>query len=303
MAASTISVEWLNQNSLRNYPFREDAGLRPNDSTGALIEDGWRLPNYLVVDFAVCTSGADYSPILYLSRLSLVGDIASMTFSDENGEAAFAVGFTATDTAKAITGTGSFADCRGVIRFGDVARFFDETPEGAYSFSLDETLIEPSCIRPSAVGVRSIATKDASGYLTGGLMGDVKLVAGENVNIKYDVESNALIISADPNSGYTDECPCAEDDGYFVRTINGINTEDVTLEGDDCFDISVENGVIKIRDKCSKPCCGCAEVTFINNTVNMLKSSTTTLERNVDILSDRVNSFVNNYLLARKTLV
>ena len=148
----------------------------------------------------------------------------------------------------------------------------------------------------------SISLVDASGYTTAGIRGAVKLVAGDNVNLKYDVDRNAIIVSADPNSGYTDGCACDRPEDRIVRSINGISTSDVTIVGDDCFEVTTADGVITISDKCSKPCCGCAETAFINQVVNDLQSSVNTLSGNTAILNDRINSFVSSYLLARKTL-
>lgn len=304
MAASVIAVEWLNQNALRNYPFREDCGLRPNDSAGNLIEEGWRVPNYLVTDFVVSVNRYVYEddPSIYMSRMSVVNGNVTLTFSDSYGNDAFVVTASVGDSSVRITGVGRFIATEGVVCFGNLSRFFEETPEGLYSFNPGESLIEPTCIRPAASGVDSIAVTDASGYTTAGIRGDIKLIAGDNINLKYDIDKRAIIISADPNSGYTAGCECDENVGRVVRSINGIRTEDVEIVGDDCVDVTTSNGVITISDTCSKPCCGCAETTFINQSINDLQSTVTTLSGNVSTLNDKVTNFVTSYLLARKTL-
>lgn len=304
MAASVIAVEWLNQNALRNYPFREDAGLRPNDSAGTLIEDGWRLPNGFIVDFVLGVPGADYDPTLYLKRLSVVNRTVSLTFADSNGDDAIAVSAIETDRLKQMAGVGKFSQSRGTISFGNLSEFLENTPDGLYTFDKSESLIEPTCIRPSASAVNSLSIVSANGYETRGLTGDIRLIAGENVNLKYDVEHNAIIFSADPNSGYSPGCSCDSEDERIVRSINGIRTQDVIIVGDDCVKVesNTGTGIIKITDTCSKPCCGCAETTFINQSINDLQSSVTTLTGNAAILNDRITTFVNNYLLARKTL-
>ena len=305
MATSVIATEWLNQNSLRNYPFREDAGLRPNDSAGNLIEEGWRLPNYLVADFVLGVNGADYDPTLYLKRLSVVNRTLTMTFADSAGDDSITVSAEEDEKFKQIAGVGRFAASRGTIAFGDLPRFFDEMPSGLYTFNPSESLIEPTCIRPSAAGVSSLSVVDARGYETAGLKGNVRLVAGENINIRYDVEHNAIIFSADPNSGYSPGCSCDADETRVVRSINGIRTQDVIIVGDnDCVRVDTDrgNGIIRISDTCSKPCCGCAETAFINQSINDLQSSVNTLSNNASLLNDRVTNFINNYLLARKTL-
>lgn len=302
MAASVIATEWLNQNSLRNYPFREDCALRPSDSAGNVITGGWRLPNYLVVDMTIGVCGSTYNPAVYLKRMSVVSRSVTMTFASSDGSDAFTVGTVPGEKTKEISGVGAFSDARGVIRFGDLDRFFSDTPEGLYTFKYEESALEPTCIRPSMAGVRSIAAVDSAGYETEGLQGDIKLIAGDNVHIRYDESDNALVISADPDSGYTDGCDCDESGMRYVRSINGIMTEDVRIVGDDCVEVTTDGGIIRISDTCSKPCCGCAETAFINQTINDIQSSVRTLSTNASILSERITSFVNNYLLSRKTL-
>lgn len=303
MAASIIAVEWRNQNSLRNYPFREDCGLRPNDSAGNLIENDWRLPNYLITDLVIGINGTAYSVNIYLKRLSTVNGTVTLTFAEQDGEDAFTVASSESHACRQIAGVGKYADARGSLFFGDIERFFAEVPDGLYSFDPSESLIEPTCIRPSAQGLNSISTADRLGYVTAGLKGDVKLIAGDNIHIRYDIASNALVFSADSNSGYTDGCLCDEDELGVIRTINGIKTEDVTIVGDDCVSVTTENGVITISDTCSKPCCGCAETAFINQTINDLSASVSTLTKNASLLSDRIQNLLDNFLLARKTLI
>ena len=67
-------------------------------------------------------------------------------------------------------------------------------------------------------------------------------------------------------------------------------------------DTDTGSGVITITDTCAKPCCGCAETIFINQTINDLQTSVNTLEGNVSSLGDRLLTFVNSYVLSRKTL-
>lgn len=309
MSTHPIDIEWLNQNSLRNYPFREDCGLRPNDSAGNLIDSGFRVPNYLVTDLVVGVPASVYSDAVevYLKKMSVTDDPTNgisvvLTFASSDGTDAFTASCVESGASAQVKGLGAFSSVSGVVRFGDIERFADEFPHGLYSFSKSESLIEPTCVRPAVCGVEGISAVDASGYTTAPLSGIVKLVAGDNVSIKYDVDRNALVFSADPNSGYTSGCDCDEDELSVVRSINGIKTEDVVIEGDDCVVVSTENGVIKISDGCSKPCCGCAETAFINQSINDLQSSVNTLSNNASLLADRVTNFVNNYLLARKSL-
>jgi len=307
VSANPIATGWLNENLLREYPFHEGCGLRPNDSTGTLVENGWSLPNCLIVDMSVSIGGSNFDPFLYLGQMSVIDRSVTLVFCDRDGAQALSLHASSGDGDRYVSyqmsGMGSFIDARGVICIGDIDKFFDQTPDGLYRFSPEETRIEPTCIRPSAAGVRSLRAMDASGYMSLRLSGDVSLVAGENIRFDYHPDDNSLWISADPNSGYVDKCDCATSgQSSSIRTINGMSVDHLTIAGDGCMQVSADNGIIRMTDECAKPCCGCAETTFINQTINDLQTSMKTLSGNVSSLSDRLTAFVSSYVLSRKTL-
>lgn len=305
-SANPIATGWLNENSLREYPFHEGCGLRPSDSAGVMVENGWSLPSCLLVDLSITVSGSTFDPMLYLGQMSVVGGTVTLVFKDRYGANAMTVYAAKEGHVKnspyQISGYGSYFDAKGVAVIGDLEAFFSATPEGVYSFTAEEALVEPTCIRPSVAGVRSLRAVDSSGYTSLRLFGDVNLVAGENIRFDYSPEDNALIVSADPNSGYSEECNCEVSEKSFVRSINGISAEKVVITGDGCVQVDDDTGVVRISDECSKPCCGCAETAFINQTINDLQTSVGTLTGNVASLGDRLTEFVTSYVLSRKTL-
>ena len=69
-----LNQEWLNQNSTRNYPFREDLSLITNE------DPDLRLPNSLMVDFVMMIAGE--TPRIHLSNLTLASSFISFTFKD-----------------------------------------------------------------------------------------------------------------------------------------------------------------------------------------------------------------------------
>lgn len=308
VAVNPIATGWLNENSLREYPFHEGVGLRPCDTAGALVDGGWTLPNCLLVDLSVSVSGDAFDPFLYLGQLSVVGGGVTLVFCDRGGNRVMALYVSADSHVKnssyQVSGTGSFSDARGVVCIGDIDLFLEQTPEGLYTFLPEEAQLEPTCIKPSVAGVRSLQVVDAAGLVSAEMHGDVRIVAGDNIRFDYDAEGNSLLISADADSGYTEECDCDESGLHYIKSICGIKAENVRIVGDDCVEVSADksSGIIKISDSCSKPCCGCAETTFINQTINDLQTSVNTLTGNVASLGDRLQSFVSSYVLSRKTL-
>ena len=306
-ASNPIATGWLNENSLREYPFHEGCGRRPADSAGSPVEGGWSIPDCLLVDMCVSVPPGPYvEPWLYLGQMSVVGGSVTLAFFDSRGGLAMSAYATAegheVNAPYQLTGTGSFLGARGVACLGDLDRFFELTPEGLYTFTPEETRLEAACVRLSPVAVRSLRVVDTSGYTSLRLTGDVSLIAGENIRFDYRPDGNALVVSADPNSGYAEKCGCDVSETEFVRSINGIAIGDVQITGDDCVGVTTDNGVIRITNECAKPCCGCAETAFINQTINDLQTSVGTLSGNVSSLGGRLDAFVASYVLSRKTL-
>lgn len=294
----TSQIEWLNQNSLRNYPIRENANRLPTIE-GVYDTSMFVLPNYVVVDFVMSLS-SELSNEIYISRMSLVNGSITFVISGELGlvSTVFVDGKThSPNSTYQFAGVNEYAGSRGAIVIGDISNLSDDLPDGVYEYSKENTLFETRCVRPSIRNVASLAIYDTmSGYRSKKLRGDVKLIAGNNVSLKYDAEKNAVWISADSNAGYNDACDCGSE--TTVKTINGLSVENVVLEGDDCVDVRTDNGVITISDKCSKPCCGCAELDFINDKISILNTALMKLDTFANTIDRRITELRTYYDLS-----
>ena len=291
-------VEWLNQNALRNYPFREDAQRRPHLQDGTVVPR-LALPVYAITDFAMTVS-ADESTDIHLMQLAVVGDSVTLVFGHGTDTAATVhVDASEHETNKAywFSGIGDYDDAKGCVVVGDLDRLRKDIPDGLYSYTYDETAFETRCIRPTAKRVSSLSIYDPNtGYTTGRLRGDVKLVAGRNISLRYDAERNAIWISADSNSGYNDECDCGG--STTVKTINGISVENVAIVGDECVTVTTKGNSIVISDKCSKPCCGCAELDFINEKISQINTALRKLDAYAEVLDRRIGEAQASFVQA-----
>jgi hypothetical protein len=301
---STINPGWLNQNSQRTYPFAEDSRLRPT-LDGVPSED-YRFPLGGVLDLMLETSKPDDVRSVYMSTFTLAGGVATIAFSDvASRELLASASCTRTDdtyTPVNFTGFGKHDDIRGTVVFGEFSKVYDKLPDGIYSFEPEETTFEARCVRPSVPCVSGVFVTKAYGDMESSrLRGDVALIAGRNVHLDYDEADNAIIISADSRYDYNDKCDCGDADRNPVVTINGISADDVVIEGDDCVNVEVSDGRIKISDTCSKPCCGCAELTFLNEKSNLLTTALGKLENYSNNLENRLNEFVMNALLSERS--
>jgi len=295
---NTTQIEWLNQNSLRSYPIRENATRRATNDVD-LGNDPFVLPNYIIVDFVMSIS-SELSNEIYLSGLTYANNELILTIGGELGIVASVtidVRSHRQNTPYQFVGVNEYAGSKGCIVVGDLSSIDDDVPDGVYAFEKAETLFEQRCVRPSIRNIASLSIYDSTtGYRSKKLRGDIKLIAGRNVSLKYDAEKNALWISADSNAGYNDMCDCGTD--TTVKTLNGLSVENIVLEGDECIDVTTSDGVIKISDKCSKPCCGCAELDFINDKIALLNSSVMQLNSFAGTIDRRITELRAYYDMA-----
>jgi len=298
---SNINAEWLNENSLRNYPFREDARLMPVDGSGTVISD-IRIPNYLVVDF-VMTMPSDLPQHVYLSQLSKVGKLLTFVIVDGLGTVITTLAVTyptpGANQEYDLVGSFDYSDARGKIVLGDLSRIDEDLPEGIYTFQLTDAEFEFTTVRPAVRGVRTLQL-DNNGTLSGYITGHVKLLAGDNVRLTYLPAYNAIRIDAISSGGLNEECDCATVIGRrnIVRTINGIALEDLTITGDgQCVTVETADNKVVISDVCSTPCCGCPELEFLTQQLKILDATLSNLQSYANQLNNQITTFVSTFVL------
>lgn len=290
----TIQLEWLNENSLRAYPIREDCSRIPHDQYGNLLGADMSLPNYVVVDFLMSVP-SESSPNAYLKKLAYAQDFLNITFGvGDETVASVAVDITTHTANKAypFIGQGSYEAAEGVVVVGDLSRLAEDFPEGQYYFTYEQAALEATCVRPSARGVTSFSIVDgATGYVQRKLYGDIRLVSGSNIELKYDEDSGSIVINAGNGLGYSAECDCGGIAQKVIRYINGVTADSVQIAGDECVAVSTSNGVITISNTCSKPCCGCNELAFINDKISEIQTAIARIESLASQLSAHRASF------------
>lgn len=305
--------EWLNSNALRAYPFQEDMQLRPSYD-GALLDD-YRLPNGAILDMAMSSSSYDDPPRVYMKSFTLAGGVVTVVIANaDDDELLASVSFRpdreadgfdpAAPSPVNFSGIGVHDDIRGTIVFGNVDELQRSLPDGIYSYTPEETTFESRCVRPSVPGVSGIYITNSYGaYETRRLRGDVAFMAGRNVRLDFDEANNAIVFNADASAGVSESCDCETPDGREqIMTINGISAGNVVIEGDnDCVKVTTERGRITISDTCSKPCCGCAELTFLNDKTNEIVTALDKLDQFSTELQIRLNKFVSDALFSERS--
>ena len=77
----------------------------------------------------------------------------------------------------------------------------------------------------------------------------------------------------------------------------------MTIEGGECVKVTTDpsTGRIVLEDICSKPCCGCAELSFLNMKLNEVSTTLSRLEGFEQELSSKLDSFVANALSSTRS--
>lgn len=313
------NVEWLNQNSNRAFPFREDASRK--DTAGGIT-----LPNNFLVDM-VFVVPADVDETYHVSSVQVSAGkvtvvIAAATAAVSAGSVTVDLSVHSENDAYDINGASDFTDARGRAVFGDLSNLGTVLPDGLYLFSSSAGALESRVVRPDIRSVRSLQILDAAGALSDPISGIVRLVPGNNIRLSFQPEETTDII--DPITGdpvtvvskpagiridaicdpdFSEECEC--ESSYPkpdpIRMINGVTGDEngeVTLDGGESC-ITFNGGgsaTIEVLDTCSQPCCGCPELEFITQNLILLEDSINKLVSRADELASRQEDFYNTVL-------
>lgn len=304
--AAVENIEWLNQNLLRAYPLREDSDFTPFLPSGPRAE-GLRLPTCLITDFSFTLAfDAVDGTVPSLTGVSHAGD--GFSFEISLGDVVLtaltvSVSGHTINQAYRLVGQGENADCGGWLVLGDLARAAEELPEGAYRFAAGQVPFEVSTLRMAPRGVRSITAVGKYGLRTyAPLYGNVRIVAGADMtvrNVHIDGSQDAIWLQAESRTGYerTTPCECSSTADNRVRSINGMPVEEVTIVGDGpCVSVDANNGnkTVSISDTCSTPCCGCAELNFVESAIATINKSLDTLNGYAETLRARISELKSN---------
>jgi len=292
------AIEWLNENALRSYPFKEDSSRADGNVT---------IPNRLIVDMSFLVpqglTGEFYLKTLMMAGSQITGVIANEGGTNV-GTFSIPVDSHATNDSYPITGAAAYEDARGRVVIGDITEIFTEIPEGIYEFEFDDATFEVSAVLPDLRRVRGIRVKRADTTVSDLITGIVQLTSGANIVLE-NPSPGVIRINAVGDEGYIDDC---EDcDNKFVlpgpiRTINGVagdengNLDLVSLEP--CLSITPnsEDSAVEFSDTCSQPCCGCTELEFLTTSLSTLRDSVAKLTATAEALQSNQSEFFQNVL-------
>ena len=308
MPRGTWNLEWLNHNSQRAYPLAEDATKA--DTTGV-----FELPDDFIVGLYLPVHGtATVNPEKFFVRslaIFATGYNVAIAYDDDATSPTLVASANipknthVENTSYALTGTNEFDDSIGKLVIGSLAAV-DLVGEAQYYFDYDDGKLDSDVIRPMIRGISSIVLINGSEE-SAKLYGDIELQAGANIRLTpiiIDGRDPIIQIDAITGEGLVEECVCEDEppEGPGIQRINGVpptSGGDFTLLGDDCLTILPIIHGLQLKDMCSDPCCGCAELDAIVNDLEQFGEAARTLQNFVNRLEANVTTFHSNVLGSR----
>lgn len=301
MPIGNWNLPWLTHNGQRSYPLTADASKRDSSDTITIPDD------FIVGLYFPVHAGLNVEPHkFYLRELGVYATGYNIAIGYADGTAApplaaavnIAKSTHSENASYALAGVGDFDDSVGKIVIGRLEGV-DALPPGHYRFTAAAGAIEPDAIRPLVRGISSIIAVSATGDRSARLYGDVELVAASNFRITASQAAGApakVVFSAVSGEGLNAACDCAEtsDDGPAIKTINGIPPlpdGNFRLVGDDCISMSPISHGVRLTDRCSTPCCGCAELQAVLDQIDRFADGETTLRAFANNLNSEVTQF------------
>lgn len=294
-----IGTEWLNANSLRNYPLSQSA-------TGVATNSSLEIPDNLFVDMKLAVPYIDgmHPANFYISSITVYpqGFVFEIGYSGSFSVPSVAVSspvsfanFTSYSavTLKGVSGTSGydFSQISGVAILGEVSGL--QSNVGTTTFELAAGRLESTVV---SFGPRRISGVKVvnSGFTTPVISGQVVLNSGSNHSINYTAASNTLKFNAIDGGGLTATCGCNDVElNPCIRTINGQPADaqgNFLVYGGDCITVTNATNAISIADSCAKPCCGCNELQVVVGDVDLLDTQLSELAAQINSLASQVNS-------------
>ena len=286
------NLEFLNENSLRTYPLKEDTNI---------LFEGIQLPNELLVDamFVMASTTDVLSPefTILLARVVRLQASIALYFTDKDGLSLGSVVISHEhkkyDTYYLSQIDELYDDSINKVVIGLEDELTDiDLPIGDYTFNSE---LSPHCIRPALRGVRSLSVVNGVS-ISDKLYGNVILKAGDNIAL--GVSDNTITISALDTTDTKEECDnCEEEYPKFIciKTINSVQPDgngNIELVPGTCLNIETSGAhELAITDTCSVPCCGCEELEAITTHLNTVDVNVASLSSNLDKLSNRQQQF------------
>jgi hypothetical protein len=230
-----FDTDWLNRNSFRNFPIKENCTLRD-------ISDSVTIPQNLVVDLVLATPAVDER--FYIQTIAHTGNSMSLVIADSTdtpvADVTLAIPLINLPYTSALiepVGGSTVFTGRIVVNTDGVEALLLWPAGMTFTFNLASSEIEPGCLFPVPIDRVLSAGKLSDPTV---LVGDVKFKEGYNIRLERVDDDNAIQISAIEGAGLGPICKdqCEGETGTAactpICTINGVGPDEngnVALNG------------------------------------------------------------------------
>ena len=281
--AQLENLDFLNANSLRNYPLKE--GVSKLDSSGAFT-----IPDDFMVDLLTSVSASASVRVFVSKIVNLPGEIA-VELSIYGTSHIVGVFSIPTSTHKRydtyyLVPSDYAVNATGKLVVADLTSM-SSSAYGTFTFTSANTEVEARTVVPGLTTISRFVFKNADDT-SFSVSGDVVIVAQTNTKFRQ-IDSRTVAIDAGDNLGLS--APCA-DSRPCLKTINSIAPDEdgnFSLTTSDCAKFTpLVNATLKglnLSDTCCKPCLSCNEIGDLTERLMQLESDLLALRNHYNDLN------------------
>ncbi len=259
------NLDFLNQNSLRNFPLKE--GL-----SALSLSDEFVIPESFLLDCSLAMS-SNIDRTYYVSKVQNTPEIITVEISDDLDVVAGLFTITV-DTHETygeyfLAPSADYVGANGRLTVGDL-RDISNLQTGIFHFEITSTELEMRCVVPSLNAINRMLFIDEKG-LTHAMTGNVTIVARNN--LKFRKSGDVIFLDAGDGLGLNKDCidelPCIR----TIRNVAGDDDGNFTFLGADCAQFSEMTTPpgLMLQETCCKPCMGCDEISELTERVMHLE--------------------------------
>ena len=285
------NLDFLNANTLRNFPLKE--GVDKTDTSGAFV-----IPDDFLVDLLMSVS-SDPAVRLSVSKITNRPDeieIELVTYGTSTPVGVFSISVPDHVRYKTyyLVPSSSSVNATGKLVVAEVDSMLSK-PYGTFTFASASSEVEARTIVPGLSTISRFVFKNADGT-SFSVSGDVTIIAQTNTKFR-SINSTTVAIDAGDNLGLN--APCA-DDRPSLKTINSIAPDsngNFWITTSDCAKFTpLATGLLKglnLSDSCCKPCLSCNEIGDLTARLMQLESDLLTLRNHYNEISLLTAQFGN----------
>jgi hypothetical protein len=310
MGQSIVFPEWLNANTLRNYPLKENASRTD-------ISGNFTIPNDLLVSAQINFSRDYVGGSFFVSKIvtseNSVRIVVSFNPEEENsvsreiGAVTIGVPSFSQFSYYSFNGQGDDFSVLGSLGIGNVSSIINEGI-GEFLFEPDSTPFEVNALFVSVPALKTVEIYNSNDQLLHRATEILKLKEGDNIKLEYISSPNdpygSIKISAVNPDDLVEPEQCENATEILppcIRKINGVSPNSsgtIFLWGSECIEVEDRPNfnALEISDPCSESCCGCVELQALTEALEQLKLQEEAIRNLINSTQGQQSEFLANII-------